>query len=146
MWYAIQASLGNEASGGQRHENAPIDDFLNIDENAVSFHSDAHNDDVPFNVSMDDENASTPKKRNMAGPIFEATEFGPAGKGPQVQESAFVQQINQQKKQMSRAEHAQQIREKRRAQFEDKQSLARSKMAAATHQVNGKGSLRGQLG
>jgi len=43
-----------------------------------------------LNVSMDDE-ASTPKKHhNDNGPRFDASEFGPMGTAPRVQESALV--------------------------------------------------------
>lgn len=71
--------------------------------------------------------AGTPKKLHEVGPIFDETEFGPS-QAPVVQESALVQKINTQKKQMTRVEHAKMLREMKKAQFAQKQELAKTKM------------------
>ena len=76
-------------------------------------------DRVAHNVSLE-EDASTPKKRNQNGPSFAASEFGPMDAAPRVQQSALVTQQKQQKKQMTRAEHAKLLRESKRAAFEEK--------------------------
>ena len=48
--------------------------------------------EVAHNVSMD-EGGGTPKRGNRRvgpGPIFDESEFGPSGQGPQVHQSALV--------------------------------------------------------
>ena len=54
---------------------------MDVDEEALDVHSPMGAAmEVAHNVSMD--GASTPKKRNNAGPSFDEIEFGPAGSGP----------------------------------------------------------------
>ena len=86
LWYAIQASLGNEGqrgldNGANTVTGDGIDDFIDMDEQHLGAMEIAHN------VSMD---GGTPKKRQELGPIFDENEFGPRGSAPRVQESALV--------------------------------------------------------
>ena len=54
---------------------------MDVDEEALDVHSPMGAAmEVAHNVSMD--GASTPKKRNNAGPSFDEIEFGPVGSGP----------------------------------------------------------------
>lgn len=148
LWHAIQASLGNESQAldnGANNTRAAIDDWMDIDERAFDANSPRAADDmVALNVSMD---GGTPKKRQEVGPIFDESEFGPTGTAPRVQESALVNQIGIQKQQMTRAEHAKQLRERKLAQFNEKRDQARQKMMASRSSgFSTKESLRGQLG
>lgn len=88
LWYAIQASLGNETQALDNGANqdygvgAAMDDWTNIDEQAFEQHSTRANGmEIAHNVSMD---GGTPKKRQELGPIFDETEFGPSGTAPRV--------------------------------------------------------------
>ena len=131
---------------------SPIDDFnmmdvaMDIDEEALDAHSPLGEAmEVAHNVSMD--GGSSPKKNREIGPIFDSSEFGPAGQAPQVQQSALVSQINQQlqnkPKQMTRQDHAKLIREQKRATFLEKRAQAIQKMEPVATKDN---MLRGQLG
>ena len=99
----------------------------------------SENDEVNFSTG-------TPKKKVQFGPIFDETEFGPTGQAPVVQESALVNNINQQKTHMTRVDHAKQLREKKRAQFELKREQARQKIANTQTHAGTKDTIRGQLG
>ena len=108
LWYAIQASLGEDvdraealfggdhndtdsakANAGYGHnDDGAFDQIMNIDDVASDNHSPKAAMEVAHNVSMD--GGSTPKKKQDAGPIFDEAEFGPSGTGPKVQESALV--------------------------------------------------------
>lgn len=87
-----------------------------------------------------EDGGDTPKKGNNNGPRFEENEFEPV---PQVRESALVNQINQQRKQMTRAEHAKVLREKKRAMFEQKREEAKQKMQSRMATSTTKETLRG---
>ena len=74
----------NDVGGGDANEKA-LDDML---ADAV---------EVAHNVSLDNINNDD---------VIQERKFVSGGKLPQIQESAFVTQINEHEKQMTRAEHA----------------------------------------
>ena len=84
LWYAIQASLGNETNAVTDNVS-PIENMLmmdaamEIDEEALDSHNRLNaTTEVAHNVSMD--GGSTPKNANREiGPIFDESEFGPSG-------------------------------------------------------------------
>ena len=157
LWYAIQASLGNETSnavggGGQNQDFMATNDLfgmggsggnddgggaaMDIDEELGAHHSGVQ---VAHNVSMDagcgGDSPRTPKRRANVGPIFDESEFEPAGIRLQVHQSALTtQQQNQnqqpaaKKKQMTRQEHAKLMREQKQAKFLERRELAQQKM------------------
>ena len=102
LYYALQASLGFEVNEGANNGYSNIDDMIriesgmDIDEEISSTGPMANAMDiaameVAHNVSMD--GGSTPKRGNRQvgpGPIFDESEFGPSGQGPQVHQSALV--------------------------------------------------------
>ena len=101
LYYALQASLGFEVNAGAQQTNgySHIDDMIriesgmDIDEEISSTGPMIAAMEVAHNVSMD--GGSTPKRGNRRvgpGPIFDESEFGPTGQGPQVHQSALVSQ------------------------------------------------------
>lgn len=119
-------SGGNDDGGGAAMD---IDEELGVHHSGVQ---------VAHNVSMDagcgGESPGTPKRRANVGPIFDESEFEPAGGRLQVHQSALTtkqQNQNQQpakKKQMTRQEHAKLMREQKQAKFLEKRELAQQKM------------------
>lgn len=71
-----------------------MDPMMDIDADGLDPHSPVGGAlEVAHNVSMEGGSTGTPKndsRRVGPGPIFDETEFGPAGQGPQVHQSALV--------------------------------------------------------
>jgi len=84
LWYAIQASLGDDSIPIGRHLDDAID--LPMDDGTDGefdpTYGNASTVEVAHNVSMD--GGSTPKKGGEIGPIFDVNEFGPGGTAPRV--------------------------------------------------------------
>ena len=72
--------------------------------------------EVAHNVSLDNINNDD---------IIQERKFVSGGKLPVIQESAFVTQINEHEKQMTKAEHARIQRASRRNKFEEMREKAR---------------------
>ncbi len=90
LWYAIQASLGEETVPAGTHLDDAIDIQMDdgTDDGFDHTYRNASTVEIAHNVSMD--GASTPKKGREIGPIFDVNEFGPEGTAPRVQESALI--------------------------------------------------------
>ena len=118
LWYAIQASLGEDTVPTGRHLDDALDMAMDegTDDGFDQTYRNASTVEIAHNVSMD--GASSPNRGREVGPIFDANEFGPGSTAPQVQESALITQINQQKKQTTKVEYAKLLREEKRALFE----------------------------
>ena len=125
--FGMGGSGGNDDGGGAA---------MDIDEELGAHHSGVQ---VAHNVSMDagcgGDSPRTPKRRANVGPIFDESEFEPAGIRLQVHQSALTtQQQNQnqqpaaKKKQMTRQEHAKLMREQKQAKFLERRELAQQKM------------------
>lgn len=82
------------------------------------------------NVSLD--GLSTPKKVSETGPIFDENEFAPETiEAPRVEESAMARRPQDSsknkpsgKKLITKAEYAKQLREQKKAQFEERRAKA----------------------